>query len=232
MSRIDTIQIYGERCSGTNYLEHLLRENLRFIKFTWPYGWKHGFPSLDVEDATNCLLVVIHRHPYDWIRSLHNNPWHSAPELRKLGFSEFIRREWWCIWDQHAFIKPGDTAYGTEMMEERSPDTGERFTNILKVRSAKISRWEALKQRVPHSYHMRYEDLKRDPVSVIEQISRDYCLNRRRLFRKIEGDKGGSRPFREKAYAPLSSEDMEFILSQLDLDLEKSIGYDLNRTNC
>jgi hypothetical protein len=227
MDRIDTIQIYGERASGTNFLEHLLRQNLNFIKFTDSFGWKHGFPATGVEDATNCLFVVIYRHPYDWIRSLHNMPWHSAPVLRCLDFSSFIRSEWWCIRDEHAFLKPGDPAYGEEMMEERSPETGERFPNILKVRSSKIFHWEALKQRAPHSFHIRYEDLNRDPASILAEMSRDFSLNKKRLLREIRGDKGGDRPFMKKTYNPLSPRDEEFILRQLDLDLEKSIGYDL-----
>ena len=34
--------IYGERCSGTNYLEKII--NLNFdVNVTWEFGWKHFF---------------------------------------------------------------------------------------------------------------------------------------------------------------------------------------------
>ncbi len=34
------IQIYGERCSGTNYLEDVITKNFN-VDITWEYGWKH-----------------------------------------------------------------------------------------------------------------------------------------------------------------------------------------------
>ena len=34
--------IYGERCSGTNYLENIININFD-VKITWEYGWKHFF---------------------------------------------------------------------------------------------------------------------------------------------------------------------------------------------
>lgn len=38
--------IYGERSSGTNYLENLITLNFD-VTLTWKYGWKHFF--LDFE---------------------------------------------------------------------------------------------------------------------------------------------------------------------------------------
>ena len=37
--------IYGERCSGTKYLEQLMDSNFD-IKLTWEFGWKHFFGFL------------------------------------------------------------------------------------------------------------------------------------------------------------------------------------------
>jgi hypothetical protein len=34
--------IYGERCSGTNYLENIINMNFD-VNVTWEYGWKHFF---------------------------------------------------------------------------------------------------------------------------------------------------------------------------------------------
>ena len=35
--------IYGERCSGTNYLQNLIDINFSDVKITYKYGWKHFF---------------------------------------------------------------------------------------------------------------------------------------------------------------------------------------------
>ena len=37
---IKKFTIYGERCSGTNYLENLILVNFD-VNLTWEYGWKH-----------------------------------------------------------------------------------------------------------------------------------------------------------------------------------------------
>ena len=226
MDRVDRVQIFGERCSGTNYIEHLLRQNLRFITFDWPFGWKHSFCPPGAEDANNCLFIVIHRNPLTWISSLHQNPWHTAPPLRGLGFSEFIRHEWWCVWDEHAFRQPGDPVYGTEMMQERSPETGERFRNVLRMRAAKLNNWQALANKA-HNYHrICYEDIYKDPDSFIDQLSDKFRIKRRKIFSDVTGEKGGETTYREKLYAPISGEDRAFIMGELDMELEHSIGYE------
>ena len=38
--------IYGERCSGTNYLENIININFD-VNITWEYGWKHFFGFQD-----------------------------------------------------------------------------------------------------------------------------------------------------------------------------------------
>ena len=36
------VTIYGERCSGTNYLQQLLLLNFN-VEITWVCGWKHFY---------------------------------------------------------------------------------------------------------------------------------------------------------------------------------------------
>ena len=43
---IKKFTIYGERCSGTNYLQNLVNDNFE-IELTWEYGWKHFFGFQD-----------------------------------------------------------------------------------------------------------------------------------------------------------------------------------------
>lgn len=43
---IKKVTIYGERCSGTNYLEELLTENFD-VTLVWDYGWKHFSVSMN-----------------------------------------------------------------------------------------------------------------------------------------------------------------------------------------
>lgn len=228
MDRIQKIQIYGERCSGTNYLERLLAQNLRHMKFQWEFGWKHGFHGTGVERATDCLFVVINRDPFDWIRSLHLNPWHAARELRGIPFEEFIRREWFSIWDEHADLYPDNPKYGHELIMDRCPETDQRFSNVLRMRTAKIRNWQSLKITAKYSMHIRYEDISSNPDIFLTTLSERFKIKRRRLFLDVIGEKGRGGVYKKKAYDPIVPRDRQFILQELDLDLEREIGYSMD----
>ena len=50
--------IYGERCSGTNYLENVITMNFN-VEITWKYGWKHffGFQDYKLQNSDDTLFV-------------------------------------------------------------------------------------------------------------------------------------------------------------------------------
>lgn len=228
-TRISRIQIFGERCTGTNYLESLVNVNLLDVKVTWDFGWKHFFHEPGVEQAGDTLFICIYRDPVDWLRSFDKKRWHVAPELKELSFSDYIRAEWQCVWDEDADKFPGDPLYRTEMLFERDPETGERFANVIKMRAAKIKNWESLQGKVAHQISIRYEDLESDPKAIIKLIASKFKIRRKFFFRKIDTYKGtGSTPYKKAAYKSIPAEDAEFILSQLDPALEAKAGYDLS----
>ncbi len=68
MSAIKYFTIYGERCSGTNFLEETIKANFG-LQITWKYGWKHffGFHNFgQPKDTASALykqqLEVLTRH--------------------------------------------------------------------------------------------------------------------------------------------------------------------------
>ena len=72
--------IYGERCSGTNYLEDIISKNFN-VEITWRYGWKHFFGhnitdktnnlETDIKNADDVLFICIVRDIIPWINSLY-----------------------------------------------------------------------------------------------------------------------------------------------------------------
>jgi hypothetical protein len=228
MSSPIPIQIFGERCSGTNYLELLLRANFISIDFKWDYGGKHFFHKGPIECGTDCIFIVIYRDPFDWLRSFHRKPHHSAPELKHISFSQFIRKEWRCLYDEKSRTKPDDPLYNTEMLHERDPDTGERFTNVMRLRSAKLKDWELLKEKAKNTLYIKYEALRDNPEWHVDYISKRFDLPRTPVFWPIVGYKGRDRqPFRPKVYPSISSRDIDHIVNELDADLELRTGYDI-----
>nr|HPR60707.1 hypothetical protein [Prolixibacteraceae bacterium] len=223
--KIKRIQIYGERASGTNFLKQLLVKNIPNVAHTNQYGWKHFFPPETFPNSDNCLFIVIYRNPFDWLRSLHIQPHHTHPSLRKISFSDFIRSPWHCIWDELANVLPADEKYGKEMMFERNPKTGERFENVIKLRNAKIRAFESLKKKVSNIEYVCYEKLSTDPEYFVKMITEKYGLYSKEPFENINTYKGiTQKTYKPKTYKEISSDDLKFILRNMDVSLEKKIG--------
>ena len=70
--------IYGERCSGTNYLENIIDINFD-VNITWEYGWKvFGFQDCMLKNSDDTFFICIVRNLPDWIntfyRTMHHLP--------------------------------------------------------------------------------------------------------------------------------------------------------------
>ena len=91
--------IYGERCSGTNYLENIININFD-VNLTWEYGWKHffGFHDNRFENSDDTLFICIIRNLPDWINSFYREMHHlslkyenNKPSKQKVN--EFLNKE-------------------------------------------------------------------------------------------------------------------------------------------
>ena len=89
------IKIYGERNSGTNFLEQLLEKNTNCVIlpgghqiYSGIHGWKHGIPELNKfreyrkEDV---LFICIIRELESWMKSMLNNPYNIKTEIRNIN---------------------------------------------------------------------------------------------------------------------------------------------------
>jgi hypothetical protein len=223
---IKRIQIFGERCSGTNYLENLITSNFENVEITWDYGWKHWFPqNINMNNHNDCLFLVLFRDPYDYLSSLHNTPHHVDENLKNLRFSDFIRKEWKCVYDDISGIPENDPRVGTEMMFERNPDTGERFKNVLEMRNYKNKAFLSLEDSVKNYAKFKYEDLRKDP-NILKSLCQDFELKLKSPdivnYKKY---KKSNTTYKPKTYKPISIMDRIYIIKNLDLKLEKTIGY-------
>lgn len=242
--------IYGERCSGTNYLEKLIVANT-FLITTPVRGvppqqtpWhKHFMPWLDFpptydEDPRNSnfkeyedtLFFVIFRNPYDWARSLHLSPHHAAAWLWEIEFTKFIRKEW-VLNDKDAYlIEPRKHS----PLLDIDPHTGQPFKNIFRLRNAKVKDQLRLRDLVKNIYYINYETLRDHPEKVIKELGRTFGIALSPTFQPIVEYQGwGKNPglFKPKQYAPMRMRDLAYINSQLDRNQEKQIGYQLKKVS-
>jgi hypothetical protein len=120
---INKITIYGERCSGTNYLEHLITQNFE-QKITWAYGWKHFFGHSNLNNSDNILFIGLIRNPYDWLNSLYLNQYHLPIHFKDL--KNFLNSEIYSL-----------NNLNNEILADRNIYTKERYKNIFELRNIK-----------------------------------------------------------------------------------------------
>ena len=226
---IRRIQLYGERCSGTNYLNQLLYNNFPNIPIVQTFGGKHFHYQGSVEYADDCLFIVIYRNPFVWLQSFCRTPHHAALELRDIPFNQFLQKEWYSIWDEKADVFPDDPLYRKEIQEDRDPDTQQRYANVLMMRAGKIRNWQSLKQRVKHFLFVQYENLYANPIQFIDQIACQFQLEKSTSFVDVTSRRGkGQKAFVPRAYRPINGRDVHYIVENLDMAIEDGIGYNIN----
>lgn len=164
--------IYGERCSGTNYLQDVVDKNFD-VKITWKYGWKHffGFQDKILKESDDTLFICIVRNPVDWINSFYREKHHLAlqyaklPERKKLDI--FLNKEVLSVNDhEHNYTK-----FNKELLHDRNIYTGKRYKNIFELRHTKI-KWmlEDLPNKVKHCIFIKHEDLINDFENTLIKI--------------------------------------------------------------
>lgn len=123
------IQIFGERHSGTKFLQVTLNNFLE-VSIVNKFGFKH-FPILSnilkyKEEADKTLFICIVRNPYDWLAAMHRLPHHCAIKDKK-DFNGFLFSEWISRNDKHEIIKEDSNIYNMR-----------KFKNIFELRESKI----------------------------------------------------------------------------------------------
>lgn len=234
---VHSVHVFGQRNSGTNYVQNLIYKNcLRRGTNRAPInpavrkalGWKHGFPMM-MDAPDDVLAVVVYRNPITWLDSLARNPWHVPRPLPEPTFSQFIRTPWRAVIDDPSFgVKPGDPQWGRELMTERDPLTGKRFANPMRLRNAKNAGFATLDHRFANVLRVRYETVLANPQGFLNAVCNCYGLTRRAEFDPILYDRGtpARGVFMPKPAPLIAPSDMDFIAQELDLDIERALGYD------
>lgn len=157
---IKRFTIYGERCSGTNYLENIIKKNFD-VEVTWDYGWKHFFGHSDLSNSDDVLFICIVRNPFDWINSFYKIPSHLPMKMRQ-NIVTFLNGEVISM----SYDKPG-----SEIMEDRNIYTKRRYKNIFELRHTKLKYLiEDLPTKVKNYIFIRYEDLQNDFSATMQKI--------------------------------------------------------------
>jgi hypothetical protein len=171
-----TVKIYGERCSGTNYLAELLELNFEVnmlpVTADCKYGHKHFFGFQDLSDSDDVLFIGIVRNPVKWINSLYRVP-HSVKHENILSVQRFLYNEHVSYIKNPLFKtrKPMVFNQGEEIMEDRNIYTGKRYRNLMELRHTKLRFFvEDMPDRVSQYILVRYEDFMSDFEGELRKI--------------------------------------------------------------
>jgi hypothetical protein len=149
------------------------------------------------------------------------------------------------VWNEQAFVSPDDPRYGKEMMSDRNPFTGQRYENLLRMRSGKMNLFLELAAAAKTRVVIRLEDYVKNPTEVISRLCNAIGGSKRGSIQIPDGYKGmlswkrrvastlGLSALVDKVWPPqrmrpkptADKVDEEFIWSQLDMGVEKSFGY-------
>ncbi len=232
---IKYLQIFGERCSGTNFLESLVQKNFKDVALTKAFGGKHWFiqdhhprcranQSTDYQcrrplaDSRDTLFLCIVREPIDWLRSFHLRPYHAGDHWN-LPFCEFIRKPW------HSFE--------TSRLNPYWPSRADGYwfiedaENVLCLRTRKIQHILNLAPLVEHFYLVNYETL-RDDVQSLAQIAKRFGIalaHRQIIGERRHLGRPGNQDYVPRHFPAIGATERSYISRELDWAVEGSIGY-------
>jgi len=157
--------IFGERCSGTNFLRISMTTNFE-LDITWEFGWKHffGFKDLEKMNTDDTLFIGLIREPVSWLNSFYKNQHHIPKcnsELMPLLFNTFYSE-----WDD-----------GSLVLEDLNYKTKEKYANIFELRKMKNDFLiNTMPKLVKNYVLLRYEDLNDNTVGTFQMIMDKYNL--------------------------------------------------------
>ena len=215
-----TFTIFGERCSGTNYLQQLVETNFH-ITYRWtPYKHFHcSNEFLKIFEEPNEFYLIIIRNPIDWINSFYQSPHHVGIENRE---------------SMHSFLTKPMISYfemgplkGEMIPFEKNPYTNTYFQNIFELREVKNYFYvKQIALLTPHSLCIRYEDLKENPYFILEKIQNQFQLKLKfSFYQKVEYYKDKKEEKYVLKEKILTKEEEMYIKEHINIEQERQLGY-------
>jgi len=207
---IDKFVIYGERHSGTNFLEQCFKQRFGLDKTEY-FGNKHFFGWTKPEVITHhksslhTLFIGIVRNPYDWTMAMINLP-HHINQNRLFDIPNFLTSEWYST-----------NYHNIEILEDRSFITKSRYNNIFDMRTTKYKYLSQIMPVIAQNYVLlSYDSWLKNYHNYLNIISHRFQL------KNI-----GSEPYLiNKIPYQISDKIKTIIDDQCDWNLEQSLGFD------
>lgn len=223
---ITQMQVLGERCSGTNYVNVLTRKNVKCATSDL-MGWKHGFMQRNAIPS-NTLLICSMRNSTSWIKSLFQKPWHATQDVQDASFSDFIRMPFETRVDKVKYFP--DSQVGDVVQQDRHPITGEAFETPFAMRAAKHEALLGLRARGCNVVLVHFERVLSNPQSFLEDLRRDFGVDLKHRRQDVEKRHGwrfnsldGNR--RDVSIGEMGVADQAVLDAHAASEIEQRLGY-------
>ena len=230
--------IYGERSSGTNFLEKSIKLNFN-LEVTREFGSKHFFCFDDCCKQPNedTLFIGIIRNPVYWLNSFIQQPYHVPVQNRSL--KGFLTNEFYSVHDEHTpepFILNGNLFFSKKTlaknheinMKDLNYTTGKKYKNIFEMRKCKNSYlMNIMPTKVKNYILINYEDLLYNYQQTLDTIKEKFSLlTKQPFYIKSKGYKqSNTQLYKGQKGIIFSPQIFEFIWDNLDIEQENNLGY-------
>lgn len=226
---VELVKIYGLQRSGTNWLTFLVNENFEDVTvLVNEGGWKHGYYMIPWVMGQETHVLSIIKNPYAWLVSVYNY-WgpkrekNIGPDLRGVEFGDFIRNRYL-----------GEKQQGIPFLF-RAKNPVQHWNNMN-------IHWLSLRLSQKRSCFVTYETLVENIGQTLTIIGQSLGLKPKYDNKWIDNDKTFL-PGNDKRWATTNDvfnreyiigkewksyytpELLEFVNSELDLDLMIQFGY-------
>ena len=216
MTNITKFVIFGERCSGTNFLENVITTNFNLALDNKSYSHKHFFCFNNFDKPNDdTLFIGIIRNPIYWINSLSKELHHIPYENRTIN--NFLNNPFYSVEDNNKIILQ-DLNYATKNI----------YTNIFELRKMKnFYLLNIMKNKVKNYILINYESLLYNYNHTLDFIKNRFKLTpiypiyqKIKKYKKSENDK-----FFKQRNILLTPNIVSMIWNNLHIQQENRLGY-------
>lgn len=240
MVKINKFVIFGERCSGTNFLEKSIKSNFD-IKLINDFGSKHFFcfNNYSLKNYDDTLFIGIIRNPIYWLNSFSKELYH-VPDINKKSLINFLFNKFYSISDQIDVpigLVDGNIIFNNKRMYLQKDDvnkldlnylTNDKYNNIFEMRKVKNDYLLNVMPKLVKNYILiNYEDLLFNYDETLNNIYKKYDLVKlNNEYIKInEYKKSDKYNFVKQRSITFTQQIINIIWNNLDIRQENELGY-------
>lgn len=240
-NKITKFVIFGERCSGTNFLEDAIEKNFG-LTFSNEFGNKHFFYFNDFKNkkTDDILFIGIIRNPVHWLNSFYMKPYHVPIKNRTLD--KFLFSPFYSVKDEEppkkSYINKSDGSISfslrsnpQEMFDINKLDlnykNGGFYKNIFELRKNKNEYLINLNTKLKNYVLINYEDLLYNYEETLTNIKTKFNLEQlHNEFIHIKSyKKSTTEMFKGEKEITFDTKTLFNIWKNLDIKQENSLGY-------